>query len=150
MFLIVVAISACDRSTICDTTEEISDEIWHETDTLTGKFEITDSTHYYDVFVNARFNALYPFSNIYFKAILTGPGGQRMTTVKTFAVTDKSGKWLGSGYGNLHSYSFPVFQDLAVKQMGTYRMKVIPYMRVPKLEGIHDRGVKVTIGKEIF
>jgi len=146
----ILLLMACDSSTIYDQSEDLVTEIWVDTDTLTARFEITDTTHYHTVFLNTRFTGLYKFSNIYYQVVLDGPNGQRSTEVVSFEVTDKAGKWLGNGYGNLHSYEFPILDNRIFKQIGKYKVKVVPYMRISSLEGIHDRGIKVSKGQEIF
>jgi gliding motility-associated lipoprotein GldH len=146
----LMMLSACDSSTIYDESEDLVTETWVDTDTLTARFEITDTNHYHTVYLNTRFTSLYKFSNIYYQVVLSGPNGQRATEIVSFEVTDKAGKWLGSGYGNLHSYAFPILDNRIFKQIGKYKVKVVPYMRISSLEGIHDRGIKVSKGKEIF
>lgn len=143
-------LSSCDSSTLYNESEPLEGAQWAETDTLDARFEVLDTTRYHNVYVCSRVNALYPNSNIYFKVILTGPNGQHITEIKSFEITDKTGKWLGKGFGDLHSYEFLVLKDLAFKQIGKYRVKVVPYMRKEVVEGIHDRGIKVSLGKEIF
>jgi gliding motility-associated lipoprotein GldH len=144
-----ILFSSCDRTTIYNESEILENATWPETDTLVAQFLVGDSLHYHNIFVCSRFNALYPESNVYFKVMLKGPGGQHMTEIKSFEITEKSGKWIGKGFGDLHSYELPIFQDLNLKQFGKYEVKVIPYMRRTVI-GIHDRGIKVNLGKEIF
>lgn len=146
----VLVFSSCDNSTIYNESEILVDAKWAETDTLFAQFEVNDSTRYHDVWLCSRVDALYPYSNIYYKVILSGPNGQHMTEIKSFEITDKTGKWLGKGFGDLHSYTFPLFKDLSLKHYGKYRVKVVPYMRKDVIIGIHDRGIKVSLGKEIF
>ena len=122
----IVLFSACDKSAIYNSSEVLKESKWVETDTLFAEFEVADSQHYHSVLLLTRFNSLYPYSNIYFKVHLAGPNGQRMTEIKSFDITDKSGKWLGKGFGDLHSYELPLFNDLPLKQFGKYRVKVIP------------------------
>ena len=145
--LALITLVSCDSSTIYDESENAT---WSETDTLYAKFEVKDTTRYHSVFLNSRFSSEYKFSNIYFKVILDGPGNQRIERVRGFEVTDKAGKWLGSGFGSLYGYAFPIFEDLSLKQNGKYKVRIVPYMRIPDLNGIHDRGVKVSLGQEIF
>jgi len=147
---LVLSLGACDKSTCYNESSALEGAVWEETDTLMASFQVTDSQHYHNIFVLARFNSLYPYSNIYFKVMLTGPKGMKMTEIKSFDITDKSGKWLGGGFGDLHSYELPIFMDLALKQFGKYKVKVVPYMRKESLEGIHNHGIKVSKGKEIF
>jgi gliding motility-associated lipoprotein GldH len=148
--LAIALFSACDKSAIYNSSEVLNDGKWVETDTLFAEFEVTDSLHYHSVLLLARFNSLYPYSNIYFKVHLAGPKGQRMTEIKSYDITDKSGKWLGKGFSDLHSYELPLFSDLPLKLFGTYKVKVIPYMRKDVINGVHDRGIKVNLGQEIF
>ncbi len=147
---LLLSLSACDKSTCYNESSSLEGTIWKESDTLMASFEVSDSQHYHNIFVLARFNSLYPYSNIYFKVMLSGPKGIDMTEIKSFDITDKSGKWLGNGFGDLHSYELPIFPDLALKQFGKYKVKVVPHMRKESLEGIHDHGIKVSLGKEIF
>jgi gliding motility-associated lipoprotein GldH len=150
VIIIAMVFSACDKATIYNESEILIEANWPETDTLLAQFDVSDSVRYHHVWLNVRLNNLYPNSNIYFKVIFEGPNGQHLTEIKSFEITDKSGKWLGKGFGDLHSYELPLLMDLAIKQFGTYKVKVIPYMRKDVVVGIHDRGIKVNLGKEIF
>ena len=150
LVLASVMFYACDQSTVYDSSEVLDNAKWEETDTLFATFEVSDTVHYHNIFVTARLSALYPYSNIYFKVLVIGPTGQRFTDITSFEVTDKTGKWLGKGFGDLHSYEFPLYQTLALKTVGTYKVKVITYMRNEVLVGVHDRGIKINLSKEIF
>ncbi|MFT5723638.1 MAG: gliding motility-associated lipoprotein GldH [Bacteroidia bacterium] len=150
LVFIAMVLNACDNTTIYNESDILSEAKWNETDTLFAKFEVSDSTHYHNISLNTRINSLYLNSNIYFKVILTGPIGQHITEIKSFEITDKAGKWLGKGFGDLHSYELPLLYELPLKQFGSYKVKVIPYMRKDVVHGIHDRGIKVSLGKEIF
>jgi len=147
---LVLGLGACDNSSIYNESSTLEGAVWEESDTLMASFNASDSLHYHNIYLLARFNTLYPYSNIYFKVMLFGPNGMETTEIKSYDITDKSGKWLGSGFGDLHSYELPLFADLAIKQLGKYKIKVIPYMRKESIQGIHDRGIKVNLGKEIF
>ncbi len=149
-FISLLVFSSCDNSTVYSESETIPDSQWQDTDTLFAQFDVTDTQHYHNIFGLVRFSSLYPYSNIYFKYILVGPTGQKITEIKSFEVTDKAGKWLGKGFGDLHSYEFPLVEKLPIKQVGAYKIKIVPYMRREVLEGVHDKGIKVSIGQEIF
>ena len=142
--------TGCERDTLYSESENLASTAWLSSDTFQVSFEITEIERYHTVHLESRFTDIYPYSNIYYRVQLNGPGGQDITEVKNFEVTDKTGKWLGSGFGDLHSYSFPIIKDIEFKQKGKYKVKVIPFMRVDSLPGIHDRGIRVSIGKEVF
>ena len=79
---LLLSLSACDKSTCYNESSSLEGTIWKESDTLMASFEVSDSQHYHNIFVLARFNSLYPYSNIYFKVMLSGPKGIDMTEIK--------------------------------------------------------------------
>ena len=151
-FVLVLAggLTSCNNSTIYNESQKMENSTWMSIDTIKAVVEVTDTTKYHTIFMDTRLNATYPYSNMYLKSIVVGPTGQKISEVKNFEITDKAGKWLGGGYGDLHSYGLPLYERMEFKQQGKYQIKVIPYMRKDSLVGVNDCGIRVTIGKEIF
>ncbi|MFT4522143.1 MAG: gliding motility-associated lipoprotein GldH [Bacteroidia bacterium] len=150
LFSAIVYFSACNSAILIHTTEEVPNGIWTVSDTLSSSFVVTDTFHVHNIWINTRLSQEYAFSNLYLSYTLLGPGGMNISEVTDFQVTNKAGKWLGSGFAELHSYSFPIFENLPLKTMGTYRVNVVQHMRVDDLAGVKDRGIKVETGQEIF
>lgn len=148
--LLPVVLFACDSQTIYNESFDLPNETWAEDDTLETTFEVTDTLHYHNLWLNTRLTETYPFANIYFKVILKGPNNLSKNEIMNFDVADKAGKWLGKGTGDFHSYNFPIYNELSLKKRGKYTLKIVQYMRTESLQGIHDRGVKINLGREIF
>lgn len=141
---------ACNSKTVIDFQEEVKGKTWNFKDTMVTQFEVLDTTHYHYIDFQTRLNSKYNFSNLYLSYTLIGPSGMEINEIKTFDITDKSGKWLGSGFGELHSYALPLFQKLSLKVGGKYQLRVVQHMRVDDLPGIETVGVRIYTGNEIF
>ncbi|MCB0734716.1 MAG: gliding motility lipoprotein GldH [Flavobacteriales bacterium] len=140
----------CVGQTVLDQTEEIPNESWNETDTLSETFQIGDTAKEYHLDLTMRFNTRYPYANFYVWSELIKPSGERDTLLQSFDVTDKAGKWLGSGYGDLHSYEFPIYPQYTTNQAGTYTIRMVQGMRKKELDGCTSRGIRVKKGRDKF
>ncbi len=150
LMLITSMFLACNSSTLVDMSENLAGEVWRMDDTLESQFQITDTSRFHTIDLQTRLTGDYPFSNLYVKLIIENPSGQRTEILKGFEISTKSGKWLGSGLGDLHAYSLPLEKRYRAKTPGTYKIKVIQNMRRDELLGCHDRGLRVEMGEDIF
>jgi gliding motility-associated lipoprotein GldH len=149
-FILFMGMNGCNSKTIMDMSESLEGENWRMDDTLRGTFQVTDTNHYHNIFLQTRLTGDFPFSNFYVKMILEAPDGERFESIKSFEITTKAGKWLGKGLGDLHSYSLPVYPSFVPHKNGSYSILAVQYMRRDDLLGCHDRGLKVELGEEIF
>ncbi|MBI1307561.1 MAG: gliding motility lipoprotein GldH [Bacteroidetes bacterium] len=149
LFLMVGMIS-CNSSTITDNRIDNSGDIWSITDTLKTDFEIEDTAYYHDILFTCRVTNEYKFSNIYVWYSITAPDGRISEGIKTFDVMDKSGKWLGSGFGDVHSYELPLLNNWNAGMKGKFEIRIVQNMRTDELTGVRGEGVKVNRGEDIF
>ena len=150
IFSLAIAISGCIDQTLVDNSQSLSNEVWLDSDTMVTKFQIGDTSKEYHMDLTMRFTNAYEFSNFYVLSVLEKPNGELVDQVKSFDVTDKAGKWLGSGFGDIHSYEFPLYEIYTTDLPGTYRLKVVQYMRKESLVGCKDRGIRIRRGREKF
>ena len=69
-----------------DISESIEGENWRMDDTLRGTFQVNDTNHYHNVFLQTRLTGDFPFSNFYVKMILEAPDGERSESIKSFDI----------------------------------------------------------------
>lgn len=150
LYLAGLLLAGCNPGALTDVREDMDGEVWYKEDTLQATFQLKDTTRYLNIALNTRLTPDYPFSNLYVHTVVIAPDGKETESVKTFDVTNKAGKWLGSGLGDLHAYTFPLFPEFAAAKKGTYKVRVVQQMRVDSLRGCHDRGLRVSLGEEIF
>lgn len=146
----LLALQACSSQDVFNSYEPISDHIWQVDSAQSFEFEIADTTHYYDLSFLLRIDDSYRYSNLYIQYTMSGPSGGSRTKQKNITLADKSGKWLGSGYSNIFSYDVPLMQEIKFSAVGTYSVKLKQHMREESLHGVHDIGLKVTKGDEVF
>jgi len=150
LMLITSMFLACNSSTLVDMSENLANEVWRMDDTLESQFQISDTSRFHTIHLQTRLTGDFPFSNLYVKLIIENPSGLRTETLHGFEISTKSGKWLGSGLGDLHAYSLPLEKAFIAKIPGTYKIMVVQNMRRDELFGCHDRGLRVELGEDIF
>lgn len=143
-------LSACKNGVLVDSFSSVSEKGWIHSQTPEFTFEIEDTLHYTNVFLNLRITGDYPFSNLYVVAHLLIPDSSVQSQKTNLVLARDDGKWLGKGMGDVITYNLPLMQNRALKKPGKYTIRLEQYMRVDTLPGIKDVGIKVTKGEEIF
>ena len=117
---------------------------WYKDSVLQFTAKITDVSQAYSVNVKMRHNGNYPYSNIYmFRKIESANGLEYQDTVN-FVLADPTGKWLGSGVGELKTMVWAYRANaLKFNQPGNYVFSLQHGMRTDVLEGIEDVGLDV-------
>ncbi|MCU0441170.1 MAG: gliding motility lipoprotein GldH [Bacteroidia bacterium] len=140
---LVFGLQACDPQRVFDDNKLINGEAWYYKTTFPFEVQITDTQAYYNVYVNLRVNADYKYSNIFLWLNTTNPDRKTDKRRVEIKLADESGKWLGSGLGDLYDYQFPVYQKVRFPHSGFYRFEVEQNMREDTLQHIKAVGVRV-------
>lgn len=141
--VIVLALQACDPNRVFDDHKLVNSEAWYYKTTFPFEVQITDTQAYYNVYINLRVNAEYKYSNIFMWLNTTNPERKTDKRRVEIKLADESGKWLGSGLGDLYDYQFPVYQKVRFPHSGFYRFEVEQNMREDTLYHIKAVGVRV-------
>jgi len=143
LLLSLLVLAACDSNTMYHSYLHLPKEGWGKSDTLTFKAPITDSLASYRISVEVRNRDDYPYSNLYlFISHNTQDSTVFVTDTVKYTLADKSGKWLGTGLGDLYqsasSYTF-----VAPRRSGNLTFRVTHGMRDNTLMGINDIGLEI-------
>ena len=65
-------------------------------------------------------------------------------------LAEKSGKWLGSGLGDVITFRIPVFHRKFLTQKGKYTVSISQDMRLESVPNIVSAGLRVEQQEEIF
>lgn len=143
--MIVINIS-CDKQEVFYRFQELKNADWAQNDTL---FFDIDSTAFelnvpYKLTIEVTNNVNYPYQNIWL-FIQTNIASDSLFTQlqKEYLITDKFGKWVGSGFGSLYQTSF-LLDNITFKEKRNYRIKLEHGMRDEPLQGIEKVGIKIT------
>lgn len=145
LFLIFLALFACDNNRVFEKNNELANKQWLADSAQTFSFTVPDSTASYNVYYNLRNSLSYPFRNIYIKYSLTDSSGNVMKTdlVNGDLFEAVSGKPLGSGLGDVFDHHFPILSDYTFPGKGPFIIELKQYMRRDTLPEIVAVGIRV-------
>lgn len=141
--LLLFGILACGKSPVYNHFVDV-ENLWFQDSVITFKVPIDDVSATYGINVLLRHNADYPFANLYmFRKIESADALIYQDTVN-FQLADPSGKWLGSGIGELKTVARR-YRNEAVRfsAPGTYTFYIQQGMRIDSLMGIDAVGLEL-------
>ena len=141
--LLMIVLMACNRRDVYFQYANVNPTGWSK-DSLYGfDVEITDTLAHYNVYVNVRNNGTYPYQNLWVFLSKTAPDKEVERDSIEFYLTDKRGKWLGSGLGSVHHMPVLYQQNVTFPKAGIYHFSLVQGMRDSLLAGINDIGIRV-------
>lgn len=137
-------ITACNQHTVYHSYQSIPYKGWEKSDTLFFQVPITDSLPTtLQLFAEVRNGSDYQHQNLY---LIISNNLSDSLTIKTdtieFVLTDKTGKWIGAGWGSLYQSVKPLGTALTT-QPGTYTFKIVHGMKNELLPGINNIGIRI-------
>ncbi|PWS27970.1 gliding motility lipoprotein GldH [Pedobacter yonginense] len=133
--------SGCTANVI-DSNVEIPEHKWTYRNHIISPFEIKDNSKAYNIFFKLRHTADYKYANLYILAHFKD-GKNKTTRRYQFKLAKNDGEWLGSGSGNIFTYTFPMLTNYRFPHKGKYEIEIEQNMRDNPLLEISDAGVLV-------
>ncbi len=144
LLLSLILLTACDSDTMYHSFLHVSKEGWKKSDTLTFKAPITDSLATYRISVEVRNRIDYPYRNLcLFISHNTQDSTVFVTDTIQYSLADESGKWLGTGVGNLYQSVCSSYTFIAPRRSGNLIFKLSHGMKDNVLIGINDVGIEI-------
>lgn len=149
MLMLAVAgtllLSACDPSRVYEQNVEMPDKNWTVDNAPVFEFAIEDTTKRYNVYFNVRYSLAYDYYNLYLQHRLTAPDSSLVSSSLTelHLMDAKTGKPEGKGSSDIYDVQSLVLKEVALPQVGTYRLQLTQYMRRDPLPNILAVGVRV-------
>ena len=134
---------ACDTNRVYEDYQAIDPEGWHKDSLARFQVEMEPGSDAYNLYINIRNQGNYPNSNIWLFLEVEQPDGKLLTDTVEYILADKSGKWRGSGIGDLFDSQFIYRKNVQFEQAGAYEFRIRQGMRAQKLKGIHDVGLRI-------
>ena len=143
--LLALLLSACDPNRVFEQNTDFANYSWDVQKKPAFSFEIGDTAARYDVYLNVRNAAMYPYYNLFVKATLSGPPGVESTARlhQMLLLNAKTGEPLGSGTGDIYDHSFRALPRQRFGRPGRYTLTLEQYMRQDQLPGLMAVGVRV-------
>ncbi|MDA3822566.1 MAG: gliding motility lipoprotein GldH [Bacteroidales bacterium] len=139
---IVVLISSCDSQMVYDDFQDIEGESWHWDDVLDFSIEVQDTISIHDILIRLRHSTDYPLSNLYMFVNIEGPSGQTETDTINYILAENSGKWIGSGVGNIREIGYLYKKNVRFPESGLYKVSIEQAMRLSEIP-VGEVGVRI-------
>ena len=144
-FLLILA--SCTNTNVYDKLEAIKDASWASKNIIRLEYVVQDTATAQDIFINLRHTGLYKYNNIYLFVTTTAPNGKNIKDTVEFALAQPSGKWLGSGVGDILDCRLAYKRQVRFGQRGKYIFYIQHGMRDTNLAEILDVGLRIDYSK---
>lgn len=141
--LLITILVSCDSKRVYEEYKTIDPAGWNKDSLARFDVPITDTVQGNNIYINIRNKGNYPYSNIWLFMEVTDPTGKLLTDTVEYTLADKTGKWRGSGIGDLFDNQFVYRQHVTFEHPGVYHFSIQQGMRAKNLKGIHDIGLRV-------
>lgn len=141
MLFAICFLNGC-AGNIADVNVEIPDHKWIYRNHVKVSFEVKDNRKAYNIYFKLRHTSDYRYSNIF---VLAHFKWAEKTATKRyqFKLAKDDGEWLGSGSGNLFSYTLPLVANYHFEKNGKFEIDIEQNMRDNPLMEISDAGILV-------
>ena len=134
---------SCDSLMVFEKNKEVGKDGWAKGDIAKFNVEIPNNTLPYNFYINIRISNDYAFSNIFLFIKTLYPDGKiSLDTVECY-LADIEGKWLGNTSGRFIDNRILFKKNVKFPVQGMYSFEFEQAMRVEKLEGIEDFGIRI-------
>ena len=141
--LIILGIVSCDRKRVFESYQTIGQKGWNKDSVMVFNVALKDTTRNHNLYVNIRNSGTYPYSNLWLFLTIGSPDGKFRTDTVEFSLAEPSGRWKGSGIGDLHDNQILYKSSIYFPHKGKYTFRIKQGMRDNVLQGIRDIGLRI-------
>ncbi|PTN10585.1 gliding motility lipoprotein GldH [Mangrovibacterium marinum] len=140
---LLLALASCTQKKEFEAYRSLSADGWHNDSLVVFDVELGDTIESHNLYLNLRNSGSYPFSNLWLFVNISSPDGKVLTDTLNFQLAAPSGKWLGTGIGDLFDNQFLYKENIYFPTPGIYRFSIQQGMRANRLKGIRDIGISI-------
>lgn len=145
MATLLFIVTSCDRKSVFEGKKDFPEKYWVFNNPAEFEFEITNTDRTYNLLVNIRNTAKYPFQNIYLQYYLEDSTGRLLSKdLKNIQLFNSiTGVPLGQGLGDLFDLEKVLLDDYKFENQGKYRFRIDQFMRQDSLPEILSVGLRL-------
>jgi len=136
-------LSSCDSKRVYEENQVVPEQLWNSKNKMVFGVDVTDTLMPCNVYVNVRNASDYPFSNLYMFLETRYPNGTYSKDTLECILADETGKWLGSGSGDIWDNQILFKKNVKFKKAGKYFFSLEQAMRLQNLPQILDVGIRI-------
>lgn len=148
--ILLISFISCDSKGVFNTYTAMPNRLWNQKEPVHFEFAIEDTISKNNLFITLRNNQDYKYSNLYLIAALNFPNGKKIIDTLQYKMTDKTGKFLGTGISEIKDNKLFYKENVRFPISGTFSIDIHQAMRkigevkgIEALEGITDVGFKI-------
>ncbi|MBW0178933.1 gliding motility lipoprotein GldH [Sediminibacterium sp.] len=142
LFLSIFMI-ACGTNNVFERTERFASHEWMVSQEPLMKFEIADTSSFYNIYVVIRHTDAYRYNNIWLNITTQSPNDTPRTQLLDISLADNTKGWLGSGMDDIFDRRARITQAPIRLKKGTYTFKLQQAMREDPLGYVLSAGIRV-------
>lgn len=143
VFFAIIIFASCDSKRVFEENKEIPDGIWNRSNMVSLETQITDINQAYNVYINIRNAGTYQFNNVFIFFTTHFPNGKMSKDTVECVIADQTGKWLGSGLGDIWDNQILFKKNVRFPIAGKYNFDFEQGMRDDNLPFIMDVGMRI-------
>jgi len=140
---LITGIVSCDRKRVFEAYKTLNDNGWNKDSVVIFDVALSDTIKNHNLYVNIRNKGTYPYSNLWLFLSVGSPDGKMITDTVEFSLAEASGRWKGSGIGDLHDNQILYKSSVYFPHKGNYTFHIKQGMRDNVLPGIRDIGIRI-------
>lgn len=141
--LLGVLLAACNTLNIYEKSVFFQEHAWKSTDRPSFRFDITDTTSLYHIYLIIRHTDAYHFNNIWLKVTTLVPGDTAKTQQVNARLADNKKGWLGTGMDDIFDHRIRLTRLPLKLKKGSYTFILQQDMREDPLQNILNAGIRV-------
>lgn len=135
-------LSCQNKNTLFEDIERI-DNNWKKNNAKSFSIPILNKDGKYDLQLIIRNNNQYPYRNLYIFTEIISPKGDSVIDTLEYQLADVTGKWLGSGMGEIKQNTLIFKENISLQDTGKYKVNISHAMRENNLKGLEDISLMV-------
>lgn len=140
--LLALSLAGCGQ-VLFQESQPIPNKTWEVRNTIQFDVEVKDTMTGYDFYIDLRNEGTYGYANIYMFVSTTFPSGKSAKDTVECILADRTGRWLGSGLGDVIDNHILFKENIRFPNTGTYSFEFEQGMRNEALPSILDVGISI-------
>jgi len=124
-------------------SEQVPNKNWEQGRNISFDVEVLDTMKSFDFYIDLRTESTYSYANIFMFVNTAFPSGKTARDTVECILADKTGRWLGSGLGDIKDNHILFKENVRFPNSGTYTFEFEQGMREDLLAGILDLGISI-------
>lgn len=141
--LMIAGMISCDQKRVFEAYKTLDDKGWNKDSIVVFHVPLSDTMKNHNLYVNIRNKGTYGYSNLWLFLSIGSPDGKTVTDTVEFSLAEPSGRWKGSGIGDLHDNQILYKSSVYFPKPGNYTFSIKQGMRDNVLQGIRDIGLRI-------